>query len=227
MQPFSNPQELTEWVTSTLGARGIDEIAEWRMTEYWFQVELFRAAQSGQAGCWQHIGNFEHPYYTAIPKSGSKSNTKWIDLVFGDLKTDRPEIFLWCELKDLGRSPGTAKQNVRGLGADLAALWALDVKKTKDLWLNPSAYSMDRGRLAEWNEYGESLDSARHLVSQISLCHKSLLSDTSIEEIKELWLNAFVTRTGQSFAKDCFDIATLETKEFVVFGLLGEPAYEG
>lgn len=118
------------------------------------------------------------------------------------------------------------KQNIRGLGADLAALWAIDVAKTQNLWLNPSAYSMDRGRLAEWNEHGERLQNARHLVSQIAICHKSLLSEITIDEIRELWLQAFATRTGHSFAGDSFDIATSETKEFVVLGLLGAPAFE-
>ena len=75
MDTFSDSQALANWTASILRAGRIDEIASWRMVEYWFQVELYRAAQSGKAGGWQHIGNYEHPYHTDLPRSGSKTNT--------------------------------------------------------------------------------------------------------------------------------------------------------
>lgn len=225
MDPFTDSQQLANWTASILVARHLDEVANWRMVEYWIQVELFRAVQSGSAPDWHHIGDFEHPYYTGLPKSGSKTNTKWIDLVFSRPNPKTPETVVWCELKDLGRSRATAKSNAKGLGIDLAALWALDPIKTKELWLNPPAHSKDRGRLLEWNQSGNGLAKAKHMISQIALCHKSLCAEMAVELMKELWLSSFASRTGVSLPSNSYSIATSETGKFVVFGLVGEPAY--
>ena len=225
MDPFADSQQLADWTTSTLVARHLDQIANWRMVEYWIQVELFRAIQSGGAPDWHHIGDFEHPYHTDLPKSGSKTNTKWIDLVFSNPNPQKPEKVVWCELKDLGRSRDTAKNNAKGLGNDLAALWALDPLKTMELWLNPPPHSMDRGRLQEWNRSGNGLAKARHLILQIALCHKSLCAEIAIETIKDLWMNTFALKTGASISADSYSIATSETERFIVFCLVGKPAY--
>ena len=69
--------------------KGIDDIADWRMLEYWMQVELYRAIQSGTGGSWRHIGDYEHPYFTDHPKSGAKTNTKWIHYYSVNLKLHR------------------------------------------------------------------------------------------------------------------------------------------
>jgi hypothetical protein len=103
--PFSSSKALSEWGSRILSKQGIDEIAHWRMIEYWMQVELFRAVESNHCGAWRHLGAFEQPYYTYIPRSGSKYNVKWIDLVFAEPKLNEPERIVWIELKDIGRSP--------------------------------------------------------------------------------------------------------------------------
>lgn len=53
MDPFSDSQALADWTALILRAGRIDEIDSWRMAEYLFQVELFRAAQLRKAGAWQ------------------------------------------------------------------------------------------------------------------------------------------------------------------------------
>jgi hypothetical protein len=64
------------------------------MLEYWFQVELYRAVQIGASSSWQHLGFFEQPYYTELPRTGSKTNTKWIDLVCASPNAIEPELIL-------------------------------------------------------------------------------------------------------------------------------------
>lgn len=149
LTPFSDSNTLADWAAENLGVRGIDEVSEWRMLEYWFQVEIFRLAQSCMAGTRHHIGNYEQPYHTELPRSGSKTKTKWIDLVLANPAPEAPEAIVWVELKDLGRSKSTTINNAKGLGHDLAALWALSPDKTKRLWLSPQPHSIDRGRLDE------------------------------------------------------------------------------
>ncbi|WP_143421409.1 hypothetical protein [Halovibrio salipaludis] len=227
MDPFADSQALADWTATILRAGRIDEIARWRMVEYWFQVELFRAAQSGKAGAWQHIGDFEHPYHTNLPRSGSKTNTKWIDLLFAEPNPESPRRVVWCELKDIGRSQGTAENNAKGLGHDLAALWAIDPKKTKELWLNPMPHSMDRGRLDEWNRFGNGIDGATQMISQIVLCHKSLCAALPLERIQELWQEAFASKSRLSEVIKSFPIAVSETDEFAVLTLVAKPAYDG
>jgi hypothetical protein len=76
LEPFSDSRVLADWVRDVLLRSRIDEIASWRMLEYWFQVELYRAIESAKAGAWRHLGRYEQPYYTNLPRSGSKTNTK-------------------------------------------------------------------------------------------------------------------------------------------------------
>lgn len=227
MNPFSDSQVLANWAASTLGACRIDEVARWRMLEYWFQVELFRAVQSGKAGAWQHVGNFEHPYHTNHPRSGSKTNTKWIDLVFAEPGPEGPKKVVWCELKDIGRSQGTVENNAKNLGNDLAALWSIDPERTRDLWLNPQPHSMDRGRLEEWRRFGERIDGGEQLIAQIVLYHKSFCTELPLDRIVELWMASFAAKSKASTAIDPYSIASSETDAFVVLGLVGKPACAG
>jgi len=44
--PISSSAEIAEWAAEVLSARGIDEVATWRMLEYWLQVELYRAGEA-------------------------------------------------------------------------------------------------------------------------------------------------------------------------------------
>jgi hypothetical protein len=165
--PFLNSENLSSWAAKHLGERGIDEVADWRMLEYWFQVEIFRLTQLGLAGAWCHVGHYEQPYHTELPHSGSKTKIKWIDLVLARPGPENPDAVVWVELKDIGRSKTTTANNAKGLGHDLAALWALSPIKTKELWLNPQPYSMDRGRLDEWNKFGPNLDRGEQFIAQI------------------------------------------------------------
>ena len=221
VNPFADSDSLAAWASQTLAARGLDEVAKWRMVEYWFQVELFRAVEAGQAGTWRHIGDFEHPYHTALPKSGSKTKTKWVDLVLGTPCIRSPEAVVWIELKDLGRSANTALNNARGIGHDLAALWACDAAATKDLWLNPAPHSLDRGRVAEWAELGPGIACPNQLLAQIVIAHKGLSIDSASEAIKRAWLGSFSSRTGVLAADANYEISQAETDAFTVYALVG------
>jgi hypothetical protein len=121
------------------------------MLEYWMQVELYRAAETGNAGAWKYLGEYEQPYYTTIPRSGCKSNTKWVDMVLAEPLLQSPRRIAWIELKDVGRSKLTLAANLKGVGHDLAALYTLLPQKTKEIWLNPLPHAIDRGRLDEWS----------------------------------------------------------------------------
>ena len=143
VDPFESAECLAAWVAEVLTSRGIDEIADWRMLEYWFQVELYRAVSRGLAGDWDHLGDYEQPYFTRIPRS--KSNTKWIDLVFRSPREGPVERTLWIELKVLGRNANTLRTNAIGLGKDLAAPlagnrstsnWAAHKRRSRK-WLKP------------------------------------------------------------------------------------------
>ncbi|MDZ7736892.1 MAG: hypothetical protein U5P41_12925 [Gammaproteobacteria bacterium] len=220
MDPFVDSMTLAAWSADMLEQKGIDEIARWRMIEYWFQVELFRAIQAGKAGLWSHIGDYEHPYHTEKPRQGSKTKTKWVDLVLAQPKLDSPNSIVWIELKDLGRSKATAINNAAGLGRDLAALWALDVEQTRKIWIDPLPHSFDRGRLEEWQQYGPKLTRASHRIAQIVLCHKSLCSSVSSKMIQQRWIQSFHSRLAGSDPKVSFEIAEAETDQFLVLALV-------
>jgi len=224
MNPFSNSKSLAAWTAFNLKERGIDEIADWRMLEYWFQVEIFRLARLNKAGSWHHIGYYEQPYYTDIPRSGSKTKTKWIDLVFAEPNPLQPRSIIWLELKDIGRSKDTVINNARGLGHDLAALWALSPIKTKELWLHPLPHSIDRGRIEEWNKFGPHLDEAKHFIGQIVIgpidMQDELSPQLSPERIINVWLESFIKRTGSNGPLP--GIVVESTARFYVYGLVME-----
>lgn len=222
MNPFSDSRKLAEWAAENLSARGLDEVSDWRMLEYWFQVELFRLVQSRQASTWQHIGNYEQPYHTELPRSGSKTNTKWIDLVLAKPTPEAPESIVWVELKDLGRSASTVINNAKGLGHDLAALWALSPDKTKALWLSPQPHSIDHGRVDEWNRYGPHIDRAIHLIAQIVIGPKSIEGSTIPNQVMSAWSASFLQRTGNIASTQPPCIKYKDTERFHVFGLVAE-----
>ena len=107
------------------------------MLEYWMQVEIYHAVEKGQAGNWRHLGYYEQPYYTSTPLSGSKTNIKWVDLVFVSPNLEKPKRIIWIELKDLGRSTDRIISNAKVLGHDLAALYHLNTVETKRVWMTP------------------------------------------------------------------------------------------
>lgn len=222
LTPFSDSIALSSWAAENLGLRGIDEVSEWRMLEYWFQVEIFRLAQSRKAGSWRHMGNYEQPYHTELPRSGSKTKTKWIDLVLASPVPEAPEAIVWVELKDIGRSKATMTNNAKGLGHDLAALWALNPEKTKQLWLSPQPHSIDRGRFDEWNKYGPGLNGALHLIAQIVIGPKAIDGGTTPDEIAHTWSAAFLQRVRNFAPAHAPCISRNETEKFHVFGLVAE-----
>lgn len=221
VDPFQDSNSLANWAADTLRVRGVDEIAKWRMVEYWFQVELYRAVEAGQAGDWRYVGSYEHPYQTEFPRSGSKTKTKWIDLVLAAPDIRAPNRVVWIELKDLGRSESTALKNAKGLGHDLAALWACDPVATRELWLNPAPHSLDRGRADEWTALGPGINCSDQLLAQVVLSHKSLNRVAPPDKVSELWCSAFLSRCGSAADNTNFDIAQAETEMFTVLTLVG------
>lgn len=224
--PFSSSKDLSEWSSRILNEQRVDQISNWRMIEYWMQVELYRAVESGDSGEWRHYGNFEQPYYTTIPRSGSRYNIKWIDLAFASPTLNEPEKIVWIELKDIGRSPHTLVYNARGLGQDLSALYTIDPIKTKEVWLNPPKHVLDKGRTDEWSELSKGFEKAQHLISQIVLVPLFLL-DTGLEDqLRENWLMTFrnrITTLGEILQ---IDIQYEDTDKFRVFALVMKPLCE-
>ena len=220
--PFLNSETLALWAAKHLGERGIDEVADWRMLEYWFQVEIFRLTQLGLAGAWCHVGHYEQPYHTELPHSGSKTKTKWIDLILARPVPENPDAVIWVELKDIGRSKTTTANNAKGLGHDLAALWALNPTKTKELWLNPLPHSIDRGRLDEWNKFGPNLDRGKQFIAQIVIGPKSVEGVMGPEEIIEIWSRTFLQRAGSTAPANAPEINHKETSRFNVYGLIAK-----
>ncbi|PAU80442.1 hypothetical protein CK501_08320 [Halovibrio salipaludis] len=86
---------------------------------------------------------------------------------------------------------------------------------------------MDRGRLDEWNRFGNGIDGATQMISQIVLCHKSLCAALPLERIQELWQEAFASKSRLSEVIKSFPIAVSETDEFAVLTLVAKPAYDG
>ena len=70
--------------------------------EYWFQVELYRAIQSGSAGPWRHLGTYEQPYRQSAIKT--KTGWKWADFVLVRDQDDGQRKDLWEEPKGRGRA---------------------------------------------------------------------------------------------------------------------------
>lgn len=193
INPFSSSDALASWASAILVDQNIDQIASWRMLEYWMQAELYRTATNGQAGAWKYIGEYEQSYHTETPRSGSKTNTKWVDLIFGELENELPKRVVWIELKDLGRSKGTMEANLKCVGMDLAALYGLRIPETRQLWLNPPPHAVDKGRQNEWNSISPWLDVSEHLIAQIIIVPHSLI-EKNPDEISKIWLDAFEAR---------------------------------
>lgn len=218
--PFLSSDALAEWAAEVLSARGIDNVAKWRMLEYWVQVELYRAIEAGTAGAWRSLGEYEQPYFTELPRSGSKTNTKWVDLVIAEPSLDSPSRIAWIELKDIGRNHHTLVANSKGLGNDFAALWSLRPLQTQQTWLNPPGHAIDRGRLPEWNAYGPGLVNAQHLIAQIVIIPKSAWQFFSPAEMEGLWLGAFKQRTKSKSFEARVVFARRDTRMFSVYAVV-------
>lgn len=218
--PFSSSADIAAWAAGVLSARGIDEVASWRMLEYWVQVELYRAIEAGAAGIWRSLGEYEQPYFTDHPNSGSKTKTKWVDLVIAEPDLKSPNRIIWIELKDVGRSEHRIVANARGLGNDLAALWLLRPEQTQQTWLNPPSHVIDRGRLQEWNTYGPGLSNTRHLIAQIVIVPLSAWKFMPPDEMEGIWRDQFKQRTKINSYEAGVVIARGETGLFAVHALI-------
>lgn len=222
--PFSSSQALADWAVSILTEKGIDQISTWRMLEYWVQVELYRAIQAGAAGSWRHVGEYEQPYHTVLPRPGSKSKTKWIDLVVAEPVPENPRRITWIELKDIGRSQHTLKSNARGLGYDLAAVFTINPSLTRKIWENPGIYDIDRGRLSEWQRLAPGLEKAVHLCAQIVLVPHYYLENSGDKELIDVWLKTFRSCIKHLGLDPSMVIARQHTQNFILFALVGSPS---
>ena len=106
------------------------------------------------------------------------------------------------------------------MGHDLAALWALNPTKTKELWLNPLPHSIDRGRLNEWNKFGPNLEHGEHFIAQIVIGPKSVEGGMEPEEIIETWSRSFLQRTAGTAPAQAPEIKFKDTEKFNVYGLV-------
>lgn len=206
-----------------LSQKGIDQISTWRMLEYWVQVEIYRAIEAGAAGPWRYFGEYEQPYYTGLPQSGSKSKTKWIDLVLADPDPAHPLRIIWIELKDIGRSQHTLINNARGIGYDLASVFTIDPALTRKIWENPGIYDIDRGRLLEWQKLAPGLERAVHLFAQIVLVPRYYLENSGEQSLIGVWLKTFQGRIKHLGVNPPIDIARQNTQKFIIFALVGNP----
>ena len=75
-------------------------------------------------------------------------------------------------------------------GYDLAALWSLRPLETQQMWLDPPAHVIDRGRLQEWEKYAPGLLKARHFISQIVIVPNGAINNISIDDIEKIWFGA-------------------------------------
>lgn len=190
---FASAESLAHWAAGILQARGIDAIADWRMLEYWMNVELYGAVQGGSAGNWRHLGCYEQPYKTRFKIPGRKSNTKWIDLLLGWPTAEGPEHVMWIELKDLGRNPKTLAANAAGLGKDLAALWGIEKAATLAQFKKQESLAVDRGRGEEWLGLAGTLESAHWWFGQIAIARQDVRREASVD-VADHWLASFRKR---------------------------------
>jgi len=218
--PFENSETLSAWTSDVLVQRGIQEVAKWRMLEYWMQVELYRAVEAGHAGGWRYLGEYEQPYYTKIPRSGRKYNTKWVDMVLAELNLDSPGRVVWIELKDVGRSEHTLEPNLKGLGRDLAALYTLNPIKTKEIWMNPPPHAVDKGRQEEWNFCASALDVDDHLIAQIVIVPQVMVNEVGGQFVSHNWLDSFEKRATVESTKHGIHIAQTDRGGFSTFALV-------
>lgn len=218
---FLSPENLAGWSATILSKRGLDEIADWRMLEYWVQCELYRAIQTGQAGTRQHLGQYEQPYCTALPVLG-KYKWKWADLVVAEPNLKQAERIIWIELKDTGRSEERLRDNSRGLGRDAAALYALDSKETINGWRKSPEHVKDKGRREEWMELANVIEKSTHSAAQITIVPLKLVEEHE-EIVQENWLWAFYNKVKQIGVTETnikLKIARCNTEKFAIFATL-------
>lgn len=147
---------VLDWVTRVLEEQKVQEVASWRMIEYWFQVELFRSLRSSGLPGYDPVGEYEIPYATDFaPRTPSKRGVKWADLVALDREHGHS---LWFELKDLGRAKSRWRFNAKSVGADLASLAMIRWAKTKSQLRAPGPMVKDAGRTDEWKRAADLLD---------------------------------------------------------------------
>lgn len=218
--PFESSVALSKWASDVLIQRGIEEIAQWRMLEYWMQVELFRSVMKGNAGLWKYLGEYEQPYYTDMPKSGAKHNIKWVDMVLAEPSLESPHRIVWIELKDIGRSKHTFETNLKGLGQDLATLYRLRPARTKEIWLNPPAHVVDKGRQPEWDRYASSLGFARHFIAQVVIIPLSVLPSEEKNTVRDIWLRSFENRAKIDSSSHDIQIKRTDGGGFATFALV-------
>ncbi len=207
IEPFDDSSNLAFWSASKLSMAGVDELARWRMLEYWMQVELFQAIETCEG--LSHAGCYEQPYFTKYSRTTSKTNYKWIDLL---IQSERE--MCWVELKDLGRSSLRVKENSKGLGFDLAALTGVEIEKTVNGLIDPPPHIIDKARLKEWAELAEKVSKVNHSIAQIVMAPKSI---TDVGSILEWWSDSYTRRTGVAYVSD---FGQAETKEFWIIGTI-------
>jgi hypothetical protein len=220
IDPLQNSQTLANWAARVLKEARLGEVTSWRMLEYWMQVELFRATQNGNAGQWSYLGTFEQPYYTNSPRSGSKYNIKWVDLVLAEPYVENPSRIAWIELKDIGRSHHRLMSNASGLGQDLAALAMLDPEKTIEVWQKPPEHIADLGRHEEWKTHQSVLKNASHIIGQIVLVPGKFANQDDLDLITAYWIKTFQSRVGNQIHREELAFANTTVDGFVLFALV-------
>jgi hypothetical protein len=216
---LNSSKETAEWACEILTKQGIDERADWRMLEYWFQVELFHAFQSESVQGWVHYGTYEHPYFTHAPLSGSKSNFKWVDLLCATPSVAAPRQLVWLELKDVGRNPDRVNANVWALGKDLIALYEIDPTETAKAWRNPPDWVKDAGRTEEWSTLADGLEKSKFSVGQIVLAEKNLLYQYGEDRFENRWKDSW----HSSVDGHDVNIERSDTEKFAVFSIITMP----
>lgn len=219
MEFFPTSQSFSSWAADILSEAGVDKISEWTMLEYWVQVELYRAIQSGKAGKWRHVGEGEPPYFTSFPR-GRKIMWCWADLLIAEPDVYSPQRVIWIELKDLGRSPERLLPNARMAGRDLAALVGLDVRKTADGWKSPSLDIMNKGQVSEWKHCEQGLRKAVHFLAQLVIASKDLIKENREKEIVSAWLDTFHNRIKKFSYPTKPDIVRSETDKMAIFAMV-------
>jgi len=208
-----------KWAREVLFRRGLDARADWPMLEYWLQVELFFSLRSGELRSWDHYGSFEQPYYTHAPRSGSKTNFKWVDLLAASPSSSAPERLLWLELKDLGRSPSRLPTNAWGMGKDMVALRDLDPRETYRAWRDPPYVLRDAARVAEWMALSDGIRRAAHLIGQVVVLPHILLFEYGPDRFVERWASACAKEVSTLKS----EVSRSDTDRFAVFAACTQP----
>jgi len=218
--PFINSFSLGQWVKNILSKSRIDTISEWRMLEYWIQVEIYRNLLEEDWVSWKPVGDYEQPYYTRNPHLGSKSNWKWADLVIWRKRNGKNEM-LWFELKDLGRSKERLDDNIKQVAFDTVALKGFDAFKTLEGWLEPPEVIRDKGRIKEWKSNSFIFDGANHRFAQVILIPLHF-ADTSDEHnnIKTTWNKFLMDILKNTNVNITHNINVSTTQKFSIFSII-------